>query len=370
VVVALGFDAATGVARFQVRGTSGGKAVRTGPVGALADGALAVGVVVEDGPVSFLRFDARGERRGSGTVAPVCAVTGHAHVETGPLARAFPGRPRAVPGAGALVSWVVGELGCLERWTTFGDPPRWAAPESPLLETAALALTAAVRGDAVFLVARDLETGEVRWEVEGSERVPLAAAGDLVYALDPAPRLDEIEARLEDDPEMADGHPLIDAPVRLVGLDAASGAERWSIDVAGDVGSAVLDGEDVLVAAAREDGSGALLRVGRDGRERARLDVEAPPEPHAEAPPWLGVPRILGVHRGAAVWQGPDGLGALRLDAAGVREDWRIDDPEARAAARVARTDVPLFAAPAEGTVGGGMLVVRAGDRLLGYALA
>jgi hypothetical protein len=370
VVVALGFDAATGAARFQLRGASGGKPVRSGPVGALEGGTFAVGMVVENGSVSFHRFDGGGRARGRGVVVPTCAVTGQEHVVPGELARSALGRPRAVPGGGALVSWVVESTGCLERWDVFGERPRWAAPEMPHLATPSLVLTAAVREEDLFLVARDLETGEVRWERAGSDLIPLAAAGGLIFALDPALRADEIEARLEDDPEMTDGHPLIEAPVRLVGLDAASGAERWSLDVEGDVGSAVLDGADLVLSAAREDGSGTLRRVGGDGSERSRLAIDAPPtEEFADPPPWLGVPRILGVHRGAAIWQGPDGLGALRLDGGAPREEWRLDDRDVRADALLARTDAPLWAGPPDGAVDGGVLVLRTGDRLRGFAL-
>jgi hypothetical protein len=303
-------------------------------------------------------------------VPPTCAVTGRPHVEPGDLARSALGRPRAAPGGGALVSWVVGETGCLEHWPVFGGAPRWAAPEAAHLETPTLVFTAAVREEEFLLVARDLESGAVVWERAGSDLVPLAATRDRLYALDSSHRADEIEARLEDDPEMTDGHPLIDAPVRLVGLDTASGNEAWSVDVEGDVGSAVLCGDDLLLASAREDGSGALRRLGPDGGERARLAIDAPPtEEFADPPPWLGVPRIVGVHRGVAIWRGPDGIGGVRLDGGTVREEWRLDDPEARSDALVARTDAPLSGAAPEAAVDGGVLVLRAGDRLVAYAL-
>jgi hypothetical protein len=370
VVVAIGLDATTGAPRFQVRGAGGGRPVRSGPVGVLADGTFAVGMAVEEGPVSFHRFDATGRPRGRAVVAPDCPVLGTPHWAPGELARAALGRPLGVPGGGALVSWVVDGVGCLERWDAFGARPLWAAAEAPLLATASLALTAAARGDDLLLVARDLASGAVAWELEGADWTPLAAAGDLVYALDGGPRADEVEARLADDPEMADGHPQIAAPVRLAGLDAATGAERWAIEVEGDVGSVVLDGRDLLLAAAREDGSGTLRRVDPSGRETSRLAIDAPPaEAFADPPPWLGVPRLVGVRGGAALWHGPDGIGALRLEGATPSEAWRLDEPSLRAPPLVARTDAPLLAGPPDAAADGGVLVLRLGERLVAYAL-
>jgi hypothetical protein len=154
-----------------------------------------------------------------------------------------------------------------------------------------------------------------------------------------------------------------------VGLDAATGAERWALGVPGDVGSAWVGEEGVLLASAREDGSGGLWHVRPEGRLTGGFEVVAPSEGDPDDPPLhRGVPRVVGVERGMALWQGPDGIAAAplsRLDAPA----WSLDDPPLRVPALVASTAAPLWPAPAETVVRDGVLVARAEDRLLGYFL-
>lgn len=367
VVVLLAFDARTGKPVGEARWTSNGKAVRTSAPTPAPDGGAIVTAYAEDGRLAVLKVDRYGRPTERADVGETCPLSGRPHKGGGEARGVYLGRPRDL-GDGTLVGWAFGDgKGCLERYRSLSEPPVWAVAAIPHGVADPVVVVKQASEEDVRLAGLDRATGEARWLLPGLDLEVLGAHGGLIAVVDRAPRAEEIDRRMRDDPEMVDGNPLISAPVRIVGLDAATGTERWAVPVEGDVGSACVGEFGVIVSAAREDSSGSILHLGLDGSRLAGVSVPPPPEEEPdEPPPYPGVPRLIGVVRGAVLWQGPGGVGASDLLRPEVPA-WTVDDPDVSTEPVVASVGEPLWATPPSAVATEGMVVVRAGSRLFAY---
>ncbi len=366
VVVLLAFDAKTGKPLAEARWTAEGKGVRTSaPCAAEAGGAI-VTAYGEGGRLTVLRVDRYGRVTERQDVPEACPLSGRPHKSAIELRRVGLARPRLLASGGTVVAWVFGDgKGCVERYRSLSDPPLWAALATPQAAAGDVLVVKEAGEEDLLLAARDGETGERRWAKPGLDLEVLGALGDLVVVVDRAPRGEEIDRRLEDDPEMTDGNPLVAAPVRVVGLDLATGEERWAAEVLGDVGSALVTEQGIVVAAAREDASGTLLSLGLDGKLLSEASIPPPPEEEPdEPPPYAGVPRLLGIRRGAVVWQGPRGIGASPVDRL-ASPSWAMDEPALGADGLVADAGEPLWVHAPHAVVTDDLLILRADDRLV-----